>query len=235
MNHREMHIPVGAHTLAAEFVIPDDATGLVVFAHGSGSSRSSPRNQWVAEISRAAGLGTLLFDLLTPGEEARDVATAEFRFDIGFLAERLVTATQWVHKKMPALRVGYFGTSTGAAAALLAAAETHHTIGAIVTCRGRPDLASDSLAGVHVPTLLVVGASDDAVVQLNQEAYERLACEKQITIVPGASHLFEEPGTLEQIARLTVDWFHRHLRRSITERSGRIEQAEQRRPTRQAP
>lgn len=207
----EARIPADSHTLNGELIIPGDTTGIVLFAHGSGSSRLSPRNLLVAEIIRAAGMGTLLFDLLTPEEEARDASTAELRFDIGLLAERLVAASVWARDHVPEMRLGYFGASTGAAAALVAAAETGDAVGAIVSRGGRPDLAREWLARVRAPTLLIVGSLDDAVIRLNQEAYQELECEKQFTMIPGAGHLFEEPGTLDQAARLAADWFQRHL------------------------
>jgi len=194
-------------------MVPDHATGLVVFPHRSQSNRLSPRNRAIAEVIRAAGMGTLHFDLLTPEEAAADAVTAELRFDIGFLAERLLTATHWVQEQEPDLHVGYFATSTGAAAALLAAAEARDTVGAIVSRGGRPDLAGQSLLQVHTPTLLIVGALDKSVIHRSEAAYEALACEKQLTVIPGAGRLFEEPGTLDQVARLAVDWFDRHLSR----------------------
>jgi dienelactone hydrolase len=179
----------------------------------------------VAETLQAAHLGTLLFDLLTREEEQRDAVTAELRFDIEMLSERLIAATHWAHERAPGLRLGYFGASTGAAAALLAAAETRHLIGANVARGGRADLAEQSLPNVRAPTLLIVGSLDEAVVRLNQQAYERLECEKQLTIIPGASHLFSEPGTLDQVARHAADWFQRHLTQGFEEqRHARLDQ-----------
>jgi len=213
----EARIPADAHTLHGELIIPAGATGIVLFAHGSGSSRLSPRNLLVAEIIRATGIGTLLFDLLTPEEEARDASTAELRFDIAFLAERLVAASDWTQDHAPDMRLGYFGASTGAAAALVAAAETGERVGAIVSRGGRPDLAREWLARVRAPTLLIVGSLDHDVIRLNQEAYQELECEKQFTMIPGASHLFEEPGTLDQVARLAAEWFQRHLGKASAE------------------
>jgi putative phosphoribosyl transferase len=214
MSHGEVHIPADGHRLSAELVIPDAATELVVVAHRSRTSRLNPRNRALAEVIRAAGIGTLLFDLLTPDEAALDAVTAELRFDIGFLAERLLTATHWVREQEPELRIGYFATSTGAAAALLAASEAQDTIGAVVSRGGRPDLAGQSLSQVRAPTLLIVGALDKPVIPRSEAAYEALGCEKQLTVIPGASHLFEEPGTLDQVARLAANWFDRHLVRA---------------------
>jgi pimeloyl-ACP methyl ester carboxylesterase len=187
---------------------------IVLFAHGSGSGRHSPRNQAVARVLREAGIGTLLFDLLTPDEEIGERRGGMLRFDIGLLAHRLADATAWVKQHsegdhVPAL--GYFGASTGAAAALIAAAEMPGDIGAVVSRGGRPDLAGDALARVVAPTLLIVGSLDAAVIELNEAAYERLACEKEMVLVPGATHLFEEPGTLEMAAALAAEWFRRHL------------------------
>jgi len=189
--------------------VPGSAEGLVLFAHGSGSSRLSPRNTYVAEALREAGLGTLLFDLLTPTEadDRRKV------FDIALLAERLGQATQWAteNPQTGALRVGYFGASTGAAAALVAAARGETDIGAVVSRGGRPDLAGQSLAKVRAPTLLIVGGLDTQVIELNREALAELRCEKKLEIVPGATHLFEEPGTLDRVIGLARAWFVAHL------------------------
>ena len=195
--------------------MPPGAKGIVLFAHGSGSSRLSPRNAYVARVVREAGIGTLLFDLLTE-DEASDRGNV---FDIDFLATRLKAATDWARDIASAkgLGIGYFGASTGAAAALVAAADDE-TIGAIVSRGGRPDLAGPALPKVKAPTLLIVGGEDTDVVELNEEAYERLTCKKELRIVPGATHLFEEPGTLEEVARLARDWFQLHLRKSVTER-----------------
>ncbi|MDR7523284.1 MAG: dienelactone hydrolase family protein [Armatimonadota bacterium] len=199
-------------TLEGALAVPPGARGIVLFAHGSGSSRHSPRNQFVAGVLRGAGFATLLTDLLTAGEEAVDERTRHLRFDIPFLARRLAAATAWVGSdpEVRSLRIGYFGASTGAAAALVAAA--HRTdIGAIVSRGGRPDLARDVLARVRAPTRLIVGGRDVAVLDLNREALRRLQVEKDLVIVPGATHLFEEPGALEEVARLAADWFRRHL------------------------
>ncbi|MFC5822596.1 dienelactone hydrolase family protein [Nonomuraea insulae] len=191
--------------MSGDLIVPDAARGLVVFVHGSGSGRHSPRNRYVAAALNEAGLGTLLFDLLTPEEEA-DRANV---FDIGLLAERLLERTAWVREQPDAagLPVGYFGASTGAAAALWAAAEPDNTIAAIVSRGGRPDLAGDRLAAVRAPTLLIVGGRDPLVIELNEEAQRRLRAESRITVVPGATHLFEEPGALEAVAGHARDWF----------------------------
>jgi putative phosphoribosyl transferase len=206
-------IPSGHVTLEGELSVPVGARGVVLFAHGSGSSRHSKRNQFVARTIREAGIGTLLFDLLTPEEEAVDVNTRQLRFDIGLLAERLIDATNWIKKKADTshLRVGYFGASTGGGAALVAAAEIGEEVGAVVSRGGRPDLAGEALSGVRSPTLLIVGGLDYTVIRLNQEAYAQLRSEKKLVIVPGATHLFEEPGTLEEVASLAANWFQRHL------------------------
>jgi len=208
-----INIPSGNVQLEGELKVPQRATGIVLFAHGSGSSRHSPRNQYVARTIREAGVGTLLFDLLTREEEAVDSYTGELRFDIQFLARRLVDATNWITSQ-PAtqqLRIGYFGSSTGAAAALLGAVELPNIVSAVVSRGGRPDLAGYALPKVKAPTLLIVGGDDDVVIGLNEEAYAQLACEKELKIVPGATHLFEEPGTLEQVARLASEWFKKKL------------------------
>jgi putative phosphoribosyl transferase len=194
-----------------------DGNALVLFAHGSGSSRHSPRNQAVARTLREAGIGTLLFDLLTRDEEDSDQVTGHLRFDVALLARRLLDATSWVRSNDPgsgAPALGYFGASTGAAAALVAAARAGDTIGAVVSRGGRPDLAGAALAQVTAPTLLIVGSLDTEVIELNEAAYERLQCEKELALVPGASHLFEEPGTLAQAGALAAEWFVRHLLRA---------------------
>jgi putative phosphoribosyl transferase len=185
----------------------------VVFAHGSGSSRHSPRNQFVARSLNKAGLATLLFDLLTPEEESVDIYTREHRFDIGLLAERLVQATKWARqqKSTRELRIGYFGSSTGGGAALVAAVQLPDEVGAVVSRGGRPDLAGEALSKVKAPTLLIVGGEDHVVIELNQHARAQMRCECKTDIVPGATHLFEEPGALEQVAQLASDWFVRHL------------------------
>ena len=211
----EVQIPSGEAVLEGELNVPVGAGGIVLFAHGSGSSRHSPRNQFVARTIREAGVGTLLFDLLTREEESVDVYTRHLRFDIGLLARRLVDATNWVKREADLwhLRVGYFGSSTGGGAALVAAAELGESVGAVVSRGGRPDLAgSDALQRVKSPTLLIVGGLDEPVIEMNEEAYAWLRCEKELRIVPGATHLFEEPGALEEVARLAAEWFERHLR-----------------------
>lgn len=206
-------IPHGQVRLNGELTIPLGAVGLVLFAHGSGSSRHSPRNQSVARALHQEGIGTLLFDLLTEEEERIEYYTRHLRFDIPMLAERLVTATKWAEKQEIArdLAIGYFGSSTGAAAALVAAAKLGDKISAVVSRGGRPDLADEALGKVKSPTLLIVGGRDDVVIELNEQARERLKCEKLLTIVPGASHLFEEPGTLEKVAQLAAEWFLKYL------------------------
>ena len=205
-----VHIPVDGVTVEGMLDIPEHALGLVLFAHGSGSSRHSPRNNYVAGVLREAGVGTLLMDLLTL-EEDRDVAQ---RFDIGLLTQRLLAAARWAHGQPTArgLPLGFFGASTGAAAAIEAAALLGADAAAVVSRGGRPDLASRAaLANVSAPTLLLVGGWDDGVIELNQQAYDQLACEKELGIVPGATHLFEEPGTLEQVAQQAALWFAGHF------------------------
>jgi putative phosphoribosyl transferase len=210
---RDVRIASGSAALEGELGLPAGATGVVLFAHGSGSSRHSSRNQYVARIIREAGIGTLLFDLLTQEEEAIDLRTAHLRFDIGLLARRLVDATRWISQEPETrqLRVGYFGASTGGGAALVAAAELGAAVGAVVSRGGRPDLAGAALPRVQSPTLLIVGERDDLVIELNEQAYAQLRCEKELNIVPRATHLFEEPGALEEVARLASDWFQQHL------------------------
>ncbi len=210
---RSVRIPAGGGHLDGELDIPAGAPGVVLFAHGSGSSCHSPRNQFVARVIRESGCGTLLFDLLTPEEELEDHETAALRFDIGLLAGRLVGATRWIESQpdFERLGIGYFGASTGGGAALVAAAVMGPAVEAIVSRGGRPDLAGDSLPGVHAPTLLIVGGEDDVVIDLNRQALGKMRCEKELRIVPDATHLFEEPGALEEVARLAADWFQRHL------------------------
>ncbi|MEU9253098.1 phosphoribosyltransferase family protein [Streptomyces sp. NPDC048270] len=203
---QEVRVDAGGVRLAGDLALPPDAGAVVVFAHGSGSSRHSPRNQAVATALRRAGLGTLLFDLLTPAEEARRANV----FDIGTLARRLTEATLWLRRREP-LPVGYFGASTGAAAALSAAAAAGPEVGAVVSRGGRPDLAGELLAGVRAPTLLIVGGLDTTVLELNRQAQARLRCENRLDVVPGATHLFEEPGALEEVSGLARDWFTRYL------------------------
>jgi dienelactone hydrolase len=210
---RLVRVATGRVTLEGNLVVPEGAAGVVLFAHGSGSSRRSPRNRSVARDLQERGLATLLIDLLTADEEAIDRETAHLRFDIDLLAERLAGATDWLLERPETrrLRIGYFGASTGAAAALVAAALCPRSIGAVVSRGGRPDLAGDALPRVEAPTLLIVGGEDLEVLELNREACDRLSCEKKLEIVPRASHLFEEPGTLEAVARLAGDWFVKHL------------------------
>ena len=209
----EVQIPAERAVLSGNLTIPDNAVGLVLFAHGSGSSRHSPRNQFVARTLNNSGLGTLLFDLLTPEEEALDIHTREHRFNIGLLAERLVHATKWARQQEETrdLRIGYFGSSTGGAAALVAAAELPQDVGAVVSRGGRPDLAGDALPKVQAPTLLIVGGNDDIVIELNEMARDQMRCEVKLEIIPGATHLFEEQGALEHVAKLASDWFVDHL------------------------
>jgi putative phosphoribosyl transferase len=209
----QARIPAGDAILDGDLVIPCGASGIVVFAHGSGSSRHSPRNRSVARVIREAGVGSLLFDLLTREEESVDVFTRRLRFDIELLTGRLIEATRWLagQEVTRNLRVGYFGSSTGAAAALMAAAEFGEEIGAVVSRGGRPDLAGDSAPLVKAPTLLIVGGLDETVIELNQDAYERLRCVKELRVIPGATHLFEEPGALEQVADFAAAWFKKHL------------------------
>ena len=210
----EVHIPAGRAILAGNLSIPVNAAALVLFAHGSGSSRHSPRNQFVARTLNDAGLATLLFDLLTPEEELVDTRTAELRFDIDLLAERLVQATAWVKQQQQQtrdLRIGYFGSSTGGGAALVAAAQLPEDVGAVVSRGGRPDLAGAALPKMQAPTLLIVGGQDDIVIELNERARNQMRCEVKLEIIPGATHLFEEPGALEQVAKLASDWFINHM------------------------
>ncbi|MGH8093335.1 MAG: dienelactone hydrolase family protein [Chthoniobacterales bacterium] len=211
---RMLQIPAGEVTLTGDLEIPEKARGLVLFAHGSGSSRRSPRNQAVAEVLRDAGLGTLLFDLLTPEEEVEDAYSGHLRFDIGMLSRRLVLVTREIADDPVSrnLGIGYFGASTGGAAALRAAAALGTTVGAVVSRGGRPDLAGEALVHVKAPTLLIVGERDEEVLKLNQHAYVQLRCEKSLAVVPHATHLFQEPGALEEVARLAGDWFCKHLR-----------------------
>lgn len=209
----ENQIPVKGKVLGGEFKLPADAEGLVIFAHGSGSSRHSPRNQYVARTLREAKLGTLLFDLLTAEEEEAEAYTRHLRFNIPFLADRLVEATRWALDVATTreISVGYFGSSTGAAAALVAAAELRESIQAVVSRGGRPDLAGDTLRRVTAATLLIVGGDDTPVIPLNEEAYGQMLCERALRIVPGAGHLFEERGALETVATMASEWFTNHL------------------------
>ena len=211
-----IHVPVGTVSLDADLSMPMKATGLVLFAHGSGSSRHSPRNRYVAEVLNRGSIGTILTDLLTETEEQLDLPTAELRFDIGLLALRLTAITDWIRaqgnlRKIP---LGYFGASTGAAAALVAAADRPSEAQAVVSRGGRPDLAGDALARVVAPCLFIVGGGDDAVLHLNREAIEQLPreTERRLEIIPGATHLFEETGALDRVGELARDWFQHHFR-----------------------
>lgn len=206
----EQKIPIGKEVLFGTLHAPSKAKGLVLFAHGSGSSRLSPRNQFVARYLEQNGMATLLFDLLTAAEEEIDDVTRELRFDIPFLAKRLIASSSWAEKQCK-LPIGFFGASTGAAAALVAAAEIGDSIQAVVSRGGRPDLAGEALARVVSPTLLIVGKLDFQVIELNREAFQVLQCEKKLEIVPGATHLFEEPGKLEVVAKLAASWFADHF------------------------
>jgi dienelactone hydrolase len=208
-----VRIDAGGVVLEGNLLFPEKAHGIVVFAHGSGSGRFSSRNRYVAQVLRQGGLGTLLLDLLTRKEEAIDERTAHLRFDIGMLADRLVDTVQWLRKQpdFGSLPCGYFGASTGGGAALVAAAAIPDQITAVVSRGGRPDLAGAALPRVKAPTLLIVGGNDGPVIGMNQEAYDRMTCERTMEIVPGATHLFEEPGTLERVADLARDWFNRHM------------------------
>jgi len=218
----EVTVEADKVTLGGTLALPDKAAGIVLFAHGSGSSRHSPRNRYVAQVLQSKGVGTLLFDLLTSEEESIDQYNAGLRFDIPFLAKRLVGATEWILRRpdTKALKVGYFGASTGAAAALVAAAELPYTIAVVVSRGGRPDLAEDALGSVRASTLLIVGGDDVPVIAKNQYALAKLRCpEKKLVIVPGATHLFEEAGTLEEVARLAAEWFAQHLTPAVQART----------------
>ncbi|MEM2911844.1 MAG: dienelactone hydrolase family protein [Candidatus Bathyarchaeia archaeon] len=207
-------IPIGKSKLEGDLFFLEDTKGIVLFAHGSGSSRFSPRNRYVANVLNEAGIATLLMDLLTKEEEEIDLRTAQFRFDIDLLSQRLIGATEWV-KKNPSTRnlaIGYFGSSTGAAAALIAAAKLPADIMAVVSRGGRIDLALEYLPQVKAPILSIVGGNDTVVLDLNLEAMKYISAEKKLEIVPGASHLFDEPGKLEEVAKLATKWFLQHLR-----------------------
>ncbi len=208
---RRVNVPAGEVSLEGELFLPERAQGIVVFAHGSGSSRHSPRNRFVAGELRAGNLGTLLFDLLTPEEEVVDLQTTKIRFDIALLAERLIHTIDWMSRQEQGLRIGLFGSSTGAGAALIAAAQRRGQVGAVVSRGGRPDLAGPALRDVAAPTLLIVGGRDKQVIELNRAALGELQCEKQMEIVPRATHLFEEPGALEKVAALAREWFEFQL------------------------
>jgi pimeloyl-ACP methyl ester carboxylesterase len=221
----EVLVPAGDAELPATVSRPDGERGVVLFAHGSGSSRHSPRNRYVAEVLHEARFATVLADLLTPEEERLDLHTGRLRFDIGLLARRVTALVDWTTATgtppLGSLPVGLFGASTGAAAALVAAAERPDAVLAVVSRGGRPDLAGDALERVRAPTLLIVGGRDEVVLELNRQAYERLPSEKRLEVVPGATHLFEEPGTLEKVAELAAAWFGDHLVRSASPASRR--------------
>jgi putative phosphoribosyl transferase len=206
-----LQIPFAGFHLNGELLVPPDSLGVVLFAHGSGSGRFSPRNQFVARTLREHRAGTLLFDLLTEAEEEEDRFTGHLRFDIGLLSQRLLGATTWFHENHPALPIAYFGSSTGAAAALAAAAQSSVPIRAIVSRGGRPDLAGPSLPNVKAPTLLIVGGADTPVISMNEEASAQMRCARDLRIIPGASHLFEEAGALEQVAQMAAKWFQQHF------------------------
>jgi putative phosphoribosyl transferase len=214
---KRMEIPVrivlDSTAIEGNLAIPKGSKGIVIFAHGSGSSRFSPRNQYVAEVLNKAGIATLLIDLLTPEEEQIDIQTAQYRFDIERLADRLTHATEWVKENQSTknLNIGYFGSSTGAAAALIAAAKQPRYIRAVVSRGGRPDLAMDYISNVKAPTLFIVGGDDAVVIELNKKAMKNFPVENKLEIIQGATHLFEEPGKLEQVAKLAADWFQKQL------------------------
>jgi putative phosphoribosyl transferase len=218
IEHLAVTIPVETLRLDGDLSIPTAAAGAVLFAHGSGSSRRSPRNRYVADLLNESGLATLVMDLLTDDEQQVDLQTAHLRFDIPLLAKRLVSITQWLseHPEAAGLKIGHFGASTGAGAALVAAAQCPHVIRAVVSRGGRPDLAGPALALVEAPTLLIVGGADPVVLDLNQTALGLMHCEKALKalkVVPGATHLFEEPGALKKVAELARDWFVKYLSR----------------------
>ena len=214
-NISQVKIPVSkTSSIEGNLTIPPNAKAVIIFAHGSGSGRFSPRNQYVAKIFNQAGLATLLIDLLTSEEETVDEDTGEFRFNINLLAKRLVSATEWLKldAKTSSCAYGYFGASTGAAAALIAAAKLSSDIKAVVSRGGRPDLADDYLKDVRAPTLFLVGGWDSVVIELNQKAMDRMDAKKELVIIPGATHLFEEAGKLEEVAKLSTEWFKRYLK-----------------------
>src|SRR5919205_1860979 len=212
VEERPVRVSADRVGLEGNLAVPGSARGVVLFAHGSGSGRHSPRNRYVARVLREAGLATLLIDLLTPDEEEVDLRTGRLRFNIGLLAERLVGATDWLMANSDTrdLRIGYFGASTGAGAALVPAAKRPQEVGAIVSRGGRPDLAGDALPLVEAPTLLIVGGDDEPVIEMNETALQRMRAPVELAIVPGATHLFEEPGTLQEVERLALDWLNRH-------------------------
>lgn len=212
----DVKVPTSGVVLDGYLTIPADASGIIAFAHGTGSGRHSPRNQYVAQMLRDLGLATLLLDLLTENEGMEDTRTGHIRFDISRLGQRVTGAVDWLGHSPDTrqLQIGLFGASTGAAAALLAAAERPDEVRAVVSRGGRPDLAAGFLDRVEAPTLLIVGGNDVPVIDMNRQAFDQLHCEKRMEIVTGATHLFEEPGALEQVVRLAVDWFNRHLVRT---------------------
>jgi len=213
--NRFVRIDADRVQLEGELDVPEASRGVVIFAHGSGSGRHSPRNQAVAQSFRHAGLGTLLFDLLTPEEEMRERNTAHLRFDIELLVRRLTQTTEWLRRET-SLPLGFFGASTGGGAALVAAAQLGDAVSAVVSRGGRPDLAGAALSAVTAPTLLLVGALDEPVIAMNRLAYEQLRCKKELHLIPGASHLFEEAGTLAQVADLAAKWFQKHFFKGTT-------------------
>jgi putative phosphoribosyl transferase len=207
-------IPVGEIEVEGSMFLPEEAGCLIIFAHGSGSSRFSPRNQYVAKEFNKAGMGSLLFDLLTPGEEEEDELTGQYRFNISLLSQRLVSVTDWLQNdpQTARLKLGYFGASTGAAAALIAAAKLTRYVSAVVSRGGRPDLAGQYLPDVKAPTLLLVGGDDEEVIELNRQAQSQMTNINKLVIIPGATHLFEEPGKLEEVAKFAADWFNQYLK-----------------------
>jgi len=209
IEHLAVSVSVDSVTLEGTLSVPTSARGVVLFAHGSGSSRHSPRNRYVADLLNEGGLATLLIDLLTASEQEVDLQTAQLRFDIAFLAKRLVVITEWLHRhpEVSGLEIGHFGASTGAGAALVAAAEIPRLVRAVVSRGGRPDLAGSALERVEAPTLLIVGGADPVVLDLNRKAMRQMKCPTHIEVIPGAGHLFEEPGALQKVARLAGDWF----------------------------
>jgi putative phosphoribosyl transferase len=211
---KQISVTLGEATVEGNLTVPHNARGIVLFAHGSGSGRFSPRNQYVAKEFNKSQIGTLLFDLLTSAEEEEDLMTAEYRFNIPLLADRLVGATEWLKKSSitHSLKLAYFGASTGAAAALIAAAKLPNDIMTVISRGGRPDLAEQYLPKVKAPTLLLVGGYDEEVIELNKQAMVKMTAEKKLVIIPGATHLFEEPGKLEEVARISTEWFLKYLK-----------------------
>jgi putative phosphoribosyl transferase len=209
-----LKIPVGNIEVEGNMFLPEDAGCLIIFSHGSGSSRFSPRNQYVAKEFNKAGMGSLLFDLLTPNEEEEDDLTGQYRFNISLLSQRLVSVTDWLQNdpQTSSLKLGYFGASTGAAAALIAAAKLSRLVSAVVSRGGRPDLAGQYLPDVRAPTLLLVGGDDEEVIELNKQAQAQMTNKNKLVIIPGATHLFEEPGKLEEVSRFAADWFNQYLK-----------------------